>query len=96
MNNATAIDSALADPACQRLAEWAAIGPVQRAAVESFADRLAQPGPVLWYCITADHLATLCVDEADARRCVEQYDRTYPRHAPHRVAQMAARPHPQR
>lgn len=41
MNNAT-INAALADPACQRLAEWAAIGPVQRAAVESFADRIAQ------------------------------------------------------
>lgn len=42
MNNAT-IDAALADPACQRLAEWAAIGPVQRAALASFADRIALP-----------------------------------------------------
>jgi hypothetical protein len=35
------IAAALADPACTRLREWAAIGPVQRAAVQSFADRLA-------------------------------------------------------
>lgn len=37
------IAAALADPACTRLREWAAIGPVQRAAVQSFADRLAGP-----------------------------------------------------
>ena len=35
------ITSALNSPACTRLAEWAAIGPVQRAAVEHFADLIA-------------------------------------------------------
>lgn len=35
-----AVNRALFDPACQRLNEWALIGPVQRAALESFAERL--------------------------------------------------------
>lgn len=35
-----AVKSALLDPACQRLREWALIGPVQRAEIESFAERL--------------------------------------------------------
>ena len=42
------IAAALTDPACKRLAEWVAIGPVQRAAVESFADRIAQPASAGW------------------------------------------------
>jgi hypothetical protein len=35
-----AVNRALFADECQRLAEWALIGPVQRAALESFADRL--------------------------------------------------------
>lgn len=34
------VNRALFDPACQRLSEWALIGPVQRAALETFAERL--------------------------------------------------------
>jgi hypothetical protein len=36
------IRAALAAPGCERLREWAAVGPVQRAAVEAFADALAR------------------------------------------------------
>lgn len=39
---ASRITEALSLPACTRLREWAAIGPAQRAAVESFADALQQ------------------------------------------------------
>lgn len=35
-----AVKSAMLDPACQRLRDWALIGPVQRAEIESFAERL--------------------------------------------------------
>lgn len=35
-----AVNRALFADECQRLAEWALIGPVQRAALESFAERL--------------------------------------------------------
>jgi hypothetical protein len=35
------IKLALQAPGCERLREWASIGPVQRAAVELFADRIA-------------------------------------------------------
>lgn len=34
------VNRALFAPACQRLSEWALIGPAQRAALESFAERL--------------------------------------------------------
>ena len=37
------VQLALSAPGCERLAEWAAIGPVQRASVEQFAQSLAQP-----------------------------------------------------
>ena len=37
------VQRALSAPGCERLAEWAAIGPVQRAAVEQFAQSLVQP-----------------------------------------------------
>ena len=39
------ITTALNNPACERLKEWAAIGPVQRAAVEDFADLIAGGEP---------------------------------------------------
>lgn len=46
---------ALEAPGCARLREWASIGPVQRAAVESFLQAaLAQREPVAW--IQPDHL----------------------------------------
>lgn len=35
------VQHALSAPGCERLKEWAAIGPVQRAAVEQFAQSLA-------------------------------------------------------
>ena len=35
-----AVNRALFSDECQRLAEWALIGPVQRAALESFAERV--------------------------------------------------------
>ena len=37
------VQRALSAPGCERFAEWAAIGPVQRAAVEQFAQSLVQP-----------------------------------------------------
>lgn len=51
-----AVNRALFVPECQRLNEWALIGPVQRAALESFAERLlsaerercAKPVPDEW------------------------------------------------
>ena len=42
----TRVQSALADPACARLREWADIGPVQLAAVETLADLVAQQAGV--------------------------------------------------
>lgn len=44
-NRATDIATALALPGCERLKEWAEIGPVQRAAVEEFAYALAAKAP---------------------------------------------------
>lgn len=41
----TKIAAALSNPACERLREWAAIGPVQRAEVESFAELVAATCP---------------------------------------------------
>ena len=35
-----AVKSALLDPACQRLRDWTLIGPVQRAEIESFVERM--------------------------------------------------------
>lgn len=40
-----AVNRALFRPECQRLSEWALIGPVQRAAVESFAEALLAAAP---------------------------------------------------
>jgi hypothetical protein len=41
------IAAVLNSPAHERLREWAAIGPVQRAEVESFADAVASPLPAV-------------------------------------------------
>ena len=51
-NRATDIATALALPGCERLREWAEIGPVQRAAVEEFVYALAANVP-------ADPVATM-------------------------------------
>jgi hypothetical protein len=40
---ATDIATALAQPGCERLREWASIGPVQMAALELFVDELGTP-----------------------------------------------------
>lgn len=44
-------------------------------------------GPVLerWYVVSREGLATLCKDEADARRYAPECDRMYVRAAPHRA-----------
>ena len=43
-----AVNRALFDLACQRISEWAHIGPVQRAALESFAERLLSAERERW------------------------------------------------
>jgi hypothetical protein len=43
---ATDIATALAHPGCERLREWASIGPVQTAALEEFVAALLWPKPV--------------------------------------------------
>lgn len=43
---ATDIATALAQPGCERLREWASIGPVQMAALEEFVAALLWPKPV--------------------------------------------------
>lgn len=38
-----------------------------------------------WYMVNTIGMATLCLDEADARRSAEEADLLYPRHSPHRA-----------
>lgn len=64
-SRATDIATALALPGCERLKEWAEIGPVQRAAVEEFAYALAANVP-------AGFLET-------ARRIVQEYANKNPK-----------------
>lgn len=41
-----------------------------------------------WYMLSNLGIATLCVDEGDARKAVEFADMAYPRHAPHKAVQL--------
>ena len=64
------VKSALLDPACQRLRDWALIGPVQRAEIESFAERLlaAERERCAKLCEErADYAADVICDEAERR-----------------------------
>lgn len=45
--------------------------------------------PPRWYMITKDGVATLCVDEYDARQNVIDADILYPNNAPHVAVQLA-------
>lgn len=38
-----------------------------------------------WYVVNRDGLATLCADEADARKVADECDLMFPRVAPHRA-----------
>lgn len=41
-----------------------------------------------WYCVNTIGMATLCRDEADARREAADADTVWPRHAPHVATQL--------
>ena len=41
--------------------------------------------PPRWYVVNRDGLATLCADEADARKVADECDLMFPRAAPHRA-----------
>lgn len=44
--------------------------------------------PARWYVVSRDGLATLCVDEAEAKRYAPECDRMYKHAAPHRAVQL--------
>lgn len=44
--------------------------------------------PVRWYSVSREGMATLCVDEADARRTAKKSDAHYPQQAPHVAVQL--------
>jgi hypothetical protein len=51
----------------------------------------AQPAPVQelrWYCIGKNGMATLCVDENDAKQSAKLAEQSWPRNAPYRAAQL--------
>lgn len=41
--------------------------------------------PARWYCINSRGVATLCVDESDAKANAANCDKLYPAYAPHRA-----------
>jgi hypothetical protein len=43
---------------------------------------------VRWYCVSREGMATLCVDEEDARRNAAVSKEAFPFHAPYRAAQL--------
>jgi hypothetical protein len=45
--------------------------------------------PARWYVVTNYGAATLCLNEADARKSARQYDRDWPKNAPHVAVQLA-------
>ena len=56
-----------------------------------YAAAKAEPAdPVVgrWYFVSNDGVATLCVDEADARESASEADIAFPRMAPHRAVQL--------
>jgi len=61
------VNRALFADECERLAEWALIGPVQRAALESFAERLLAVERERWQRIAtnAQAVTTGCEDKID-------------------------------
>jgi hypothetical protein len=44
--------------------------------------------PARWYVVTNYGAATLCLDEADARKVARQCDRDWPKNAPHVAVQL--------
>lgn len=48
----------------------------------------AEPNDRRWYCVNTIGMATLCRDEADARREAADADAMWPRHAPHVATQL--------
>jgi predicted RNase H-like nuclease (RuvC/YqgF family) len=48
----------------------------------------AEPNDLRWYCVNTIGMATLCRDEADARREAADADAMWPRHAPHVATQL--------
>ena len=45
----------------------------------------SQALPLRWYVVNRDGLATLCADEADARKVADECNLMFPRVAPHRA-----------
>ena len=48
----------------------------------------SQPKPLGWYCVSADGMATLCVDGDNARKVAKEADFLWPRHGPHKAMQL--------
>jgi hypothetical protein len=46
------------------------------------------PLPARWYCVSREGLATLCLDEANAREMAVECATAYPRQAPYRAVQL--------
>ena len=44
--------------------------------------------PARWYCVSREGLATLCLNESDARMIASNGDRNYSRSAPHHAVLM--------
>lgn len=47
-----------------------------------------QPLQIRWYCLSANGMATLALDENDARNVALESDQLYPRNGPHQAVQM--------
>jgi hypothetical protein len=76
-NRATDIATALAQPGCERLRDWASIGPVQMAALEEFVALLVTPAPAFEYQRGWDECMALWADHM--RRMNEALERPLPR-----------------
>lgn len=69
------------------------LGAFDRDAFASYADALAKQKSKAddagrWYCINSLDMATLCLDEADARLLVAECDAAWPSVSPHRAELM--------
>ena len=64
-------------------------------AVAGQVQRSVRPDPeARWYCLSREGMATLCVDEEDAKEVAAESWVLYPNNGPYRVAQMVDRQQP--
>lgn len=88
---------------CDGSADWIELGPERPTDVPDEADVLAvvhaeasepaaqpatAPAPARWYCLSRIGMATLCLDEADAKRTAVCEDDMHPLNGPHRAVRM--------